>query len=65
MLLAGTPGPPAYPTAARPELPASGEFTYFESEFFTQTYSQSGDPGQGEWDCESWVRRLQAGEMVY
>ena len=43
----------------------SGEFTYSESEFFTQTYSQSGDPGQDEWDCESLVRRLQAGGMAY
>jgi len=43
----------------------SGEFTYSESEFFTQIYSQSGDPDQGEWDCETLVRRLQAGGILY
>jgi hypothetical protein len=43
----------------------SGEFTYFESAFFVETYAQSGDAGQADPVCDDLVRRLQAGGMVY
>jgi hypothetical protein len=40
----------------------SGSFTYFEADYFIETFAQSGDPPQGSWICDEFLARIEAGE---
>lgn len=43
----------------------SGKFTYFEREFFAETYAQAGEPPPGGWNCDEMVTIFAAGKIIY
>jgi hypothetical protein len=38
----------------------SGQFTYFESDFFAETYAQAGEILPGSWNCDWMVAKYNA-----